>query len=286
MQDFDAQIQAFGEQIETELAQGHISFPTALDVSLRIKRLADNPESTLDEIAHVVRAEPVLSAKIVRMANAVALNPYGAPITNVGDAVQRIGLASLRCIAFAVSVEQLAQDHRSPQLRALASGLWMHSADVSAWAYAIARHLRIVNPDTAMFAGMLVDIGQFLLVARAAAYPALGDDLPRFAEFVSTWSEPVGRAVLETFEMPETIVDAFDYENPYGGAWPPRDLADLIFVSTLASEMPNPFDKLVSRRQQPSVQDLAPSGFGQDALHELLDTARDVHGTILAALAN
>lgn len=284
MQEFEAQTQTFGERIEAELAEGRISFPTSLDVSLRIKRLADSPDSSLDEIANAVRTEPVLSAKVVRMANAVALNPYGAPVTNVGDAVQRIGLASLRCLAFAVAAEQLAQDHRSPPLRTIATGLWMHSVDVASWSYAFARQLRVVNPDTAMFAGMLVDIGQFLLVARAAEYPALGNDLPRFAEFVATWSEPVGRAVLESFELPEAIVDVFDYENPYGGAWPPADLADIVFVASLASEMPNPFDKLLGTRRYPRLADTAADRIERQALEELVAAAGNVHQSMLAAI--
>ncbi|NMG74965.1 HDOD domain-containing protein [Aromatoleum diolicum] len=284
MQDFEAQAHAFGEQIEAELAEGHLSFPTALDISLRIKRLADSPDSSLDEIATVVKAEPVLSAKAVRMANAVALNPYSAPITNVSDAVQRIGLASLRCLAFAVAAEQLAQDHRSPRMRTLASGLWMHSVDVAAWAYALAHELKIANPDTAMFGGMMIDIGQFLLVARAADYPALETNIERFAEFVSTWNEPIGRAVLETFELPESILDAFECGNPYGGSWPPTDLSDLIFVASLAAETPNPFDKLLGNDRRLSLLDTASSRIDKLELEELLDAARTKRQIVLAAV--
>ena len=284
MQDFEAQAQAFSEQIEDELQEGRLSFPTALDVSLRIKRLADNPDSSLDEIAGVVRAEPVLSAKTVRMANAVALNPYGAPISNVSDAVRRIGLATLRCLAFAVSAEQLAQDHRSKAMRLVASGLWMHSVDVSAWAFALARRLKVVNPDTAMFAGIMIDIGQFFLVARAADYPALENNMDRFAEFVSTWNEPVGRAILEVFELPESILDAFQYEDPYGGAWPPADLADLIFIASLAADTPNPFDTLLGIGRRPALLDTTTMGVDKEGLRELLESARAERQVVLAAV--
>jgi HD-like signal output (HDOD) protein len=284
MQDFEAQAQAFSEQIENELKEGRLSFPTALDVSLRIKRLADNPDSSLDEIAGVVRAEPVLSAKAVRMANAVAMNPYGPPINNVGDAVRRIGLAALRCLAFAVSAEQLAQDHRSKAMRLVASGLWMHSVDVSAWSFALARQLKVVNPDTAMFGGIMIDIGQFFLVARAADYPALENNMDRFAEFVSTWNEPVGRAILEVFELPETILDAFQYEDPYGGAWPPADLADLIFIASLAAETPNPFDTLLGIGRRPALLDTTTMGVDREGLKELLESARAERQLVLAAV--
>lgn len=284
MHDFEAQALAFSERIEQELDKGQLSFPTSLDVSLRIKRLADSSASTLEEIANVVKAEPVLSAKVVRMANAVALNPYGPPTTNVQDAVGRIGLSALRCLAFAVAAEQLAADHRSRNLRLVASGLWMHSVDVAAWAYALARQLKVVNPDTAMFSGMMIDIGQFFLVARAAEYPALENNLDRFAEFVETWSEPVARAVLEIFELPDIILDAFDYDNPYGGAWPPATLADLVFVASLAAETPNPFETLLGIQRRPELLDTSTAGADRSEMVALLERAKIERQHVLAAV--
>lgn len=284
MQEFEQQAQAFASQIEEELQEGRLNFPTALDVSLRIKRLADNPESTMDEIAAVVRAEPVLSAKAVRMANAVLLNPYGKPVTAVNEAVKRIGLSALRCLAFAVAAEQLAQDHRSREMRLVASGLWMHSVDVSAWSYAFARHLRTVNPDTAMLAGMMVDIGQFFLLARAADYPALEGNMNRFAEFVSTWDEPVGRAILEAFELPPAILDAFQYEDPYGGNWPPEDLSDIVFIAGLAAEMPNPFDSLLGLDNRAALLETCIAGIDRSKYDELIDAARAGRQELLAAV--
>ncbi|ANQ85434.1 HDOD domain-containing protein [Azoarcus olearius] len=284
MHDFEAQAQTFSEQIEAELEEGRLNFPTSLDVSLRIKRLADDPASSLEDIANVVRAEPVLSAKVVRMANAVLLNPYGAQITSVNDAVKRIGLASLRCLAFAVAAEQLSQDHRSKQIRLIASGLWMHSVDVASWCYAFSRHLRTVTPDTAMLAGMMVDIGQFFLVARASAYPALEENLDRFAEFVSTWSDPVARAILEVFELPEAVLDAFEYEDPYGGSWPPANLADILFIANVAAETPNPFDSLLGVKHRPQLLDTCVAGIEKDKFDALLDAARSSKQEMLAAV--
>ena len=241
MLDFEAQTRAFANQIETELESGHLNFPTSMDISLRIKQLADDPDSSIDDIVAVVRAEPVLSAKVVRMANAMLLNPYGAHITSVNNAIKRIGLAALRCLAFAVAAEQLTQDHRSSQLRKIASELWRHSADIASWAYAFAHHLRAVSPDTAMLAGMMVDIGQFFLLARVADYPALVSRFDRFAEFVSVWDDPVSRSVLDAFELPDDIVDALDGNGPYDSAWPPESLHDIVRTAVLASDVPHPF---------------------------------------------
>lgn len=284
MHDFETQAQAFSEQIEAELEEGRLNFPTSFDVSLRIKRLADDPASSLEDIANVVRAEPVLSAKVVRMANAVLLNPYGAQITSVNDAVKRIGLASLRCLAFAVAAEQLSQDHRSKQIRLIASGLWMHSVDVASWCHAFSRHLRTVSADTAMLAGMMVDIGQFFLLARASAYPALEEHLDRFAEFVATWNEPVARAILEVFELPEAVLDAYEYENPYGGAWPPANLGDIVFVANIAAETPNPFDTLLGIQRRPELLNSCIAGIEKSKFDALLEAALSNKQEVLAAV--
>ena len=283
MQNFEIQAQAFAERIQEELAEGRLNFPTVLDVSIRIKKLADDPDSTLDQIASVVKAEPVLSAKVVRMANAVAMNPYSVPVTSVNDAVRRVGLSALRCLAFAVAAEQLAQDHRSKSMRLIASGLWMHTVEVAAWAYALARKLRVVNPDQALFAGMMVDIGQFFLLARASAFPALEQNLPLFGEFVMKWNEQVSRAILEIFELPEEILDALQNEQAYGGHWPPAVLSEILHLARIACKSANPFSEMSSAQADASLAS-GESSIAPETIEELLESVKTERDQILAAI--
>jgi HD-like signal output (HDOD) protein len=208
------------------------------------------------------------------------LNPYGAHVTSVSSAVTRIGLAALRCLAFAVAAEQLAQDHRSAQVRAIASKLWRHSADVAAWSYAFAHHLKTVNPDTAMLAGMMVDIGQFFLLARTAHYPALENNIERFAEFISVWKNPISRSVLEAFELPDDIIDSFDDESLNGGNYPPQTLRDIVRLAVRASDVANPLaPEKPSAPENDSGTEAKPPEF-----IALLDEARAGKNSILSAI--
>ncbi len=284
MHDFQSQCDAFTAQLENELGEGALSFPTVFDLSLRIKQIADDPDSTLEAIARVVKAEPVLSVRVVRMANALLLNPYGAEISSVADALPRLGLSTLRCLAYAVAAEQLARDQRSRQMQLIASGLWMHSIDVASWAYAFARHLRGVNPDTALLGGLMTRIGQFYLLARAAAYPALETELGRFAEFVSSWNDAVGRAVLEAFDAPAGIIDACDADPARDVRWPPVDLGDIIALATLAAETPNPFDGLLGTQRRPQLLERCAGRIEQEDFAALVAAARSTRQEILAAV--
>jgi len=280
MQDFEAQTRALAAQIEQELEEGHLNFPTSMEISLRIKQLADDPDSSIEDIVSVVRAEPVLSAKVIRMANAMLLNPYGVHITSITSAVKRIGMAALRCLAFAVAAEQITQDHRSPLLRKLAIDLWRHSADIASWAYAFAHHLRTVNPDTAMLTGMMSDIGQFFLLARAASYPALESNIDRFSEFMAVWKSPISRSVLEAFELPDDIIDALDDETLRDDDWPPQTLHGIIQTAILASDVPNPFE-----REKPSrLKEADNVEFDQQQFVALLDVTRAGKDAVLNAV--
>ncbi|PKO60187.1 MAG: histidine kinase [Betaproteobacteria bacterium HGW-Betaproteobacteria-13] len=284
MNEFEQQASAFADTINAELSDGRLVFPVSMEVTLRIKRLADDPDSSLDEIVAVVQAEPVLAAKTIRMANTVALNPYGALVDSVGVAVRRIGLSSLRSLAFAVASEQLAGDHRSPNMRTLAQGLWMRSLDVASWCFALARRTQASNPDTALMAGMLTQIGQFFLIARASDYPAMERNIDRFAELVDRLHVDVGRAVLDVFDVPESILDGLDAENGYTGTWPPADLHHIVQIASMVSEYPDPLDGLLGRHPQrgPATTE----GFGIDPaeLQSLLHDSQDERRQILEAV--
>jgi HD-like signal output (HDOD) protein len=284
MQGFEEQAAAFAERIAAELAERRLNFPVSMEVSLRIKRLADDPDASLDQIAVVVQADPVLSAKAIRMANTVALNPYRAQIDTVRDAVRRIGLSALRSLALAVASEQLAGDHRSPNMRTLAYGLWLRSVDVASWGFALARQTRATNPDAALLAGMMTHIGQFFLLARASEYPAMEANIDRFGALVDEHHHAVGVAVLDVFDMPESILDSLEMEQGYDGEWPPTDLAHVVQLASLVSEQSNPFDGLQGRN--PVRGPAAGAAFGIDAgeLDALLAASHAEREDILAAV--
>lgn len=285
MDPFQQQFERFSNQIEQELQSGSLSFPTAFDITIRIRRLANDNSASLEDVAAVVQLEPMLSARVVRLANSASINRSGRPITSVTEAISRIGLSTLRSLALAVSFEQLAQDSRSPNLRRLGNELWKHSVDVACWSSAMAKELGIAPPDTAMFAGMMTDIGEFYLFARAAEYPAFEANLDQFAEFVVAWHEPVARAILESLSLPDTIINAFRYEDVYGGNWPPADLGDILFLADVASEHPDPVLSLLNL-ERPTLEEIFVGTEETEQLSRLIASVSSYRDGLLAALAS
>jgi len=279
----EQQVTALSELIGAELASGKINFPTFLEASLRIKECADDPEASLQDIANLIRTEPVLSARVIRMANSALLNPSGKPITSLGPAVVRIGLLPIRTLAFVVAAQQLENDLRSEALKLVASSLWMHSVDVATRAHVLATHFKVCPADKAMLVGMLRNVGEFYLIARISEFPELAADAAHMSEFVSTWREPVGGALLEAFELPAEILESVEDGSLYGGLWPPTDLGDLLFIASLSAESANPFDPS-SAEERAAVLENALHGSGREELTALLENAHGERTEMIATI--
>lgn len=282
---FHAELRAFSAAIESELQNRELSFPTVLDLSLRIRQVANDPDSTVEQLASLIRIEPVLSARVVRMANSVIYNRAGRRIGSVAEAVPRIGLSNIRVLALIVAIDQLAQEHRSKPMRDLAKSVWQHSLDVASWAYALSKYLRVGSPDTALLIGLMTDIGQLCLIARVHQYPAIAADVNGFAEIAEFWSDALTRAVLDKMDVPSDVMDALDYNDPYLGRWLPATLHEVLYVSGLVTESDPGLDTRrheVRRKQREATREKV----GTAAFDSLLAAAAPLRDELLSVLSD
>lgn len=239
---FHAQLRAFSMAIESELESRELSFPTVLELSLRIRQVANDAESTVEQLAALIRVEPVLSARVIRMANSVIYNRAGRRIDNVAAAIPRIGISSIRVLALVVAMDQLSQEHRSRPMRDLARNVWQHSLDVASWAYALSRSLRVGSPDTALLVGLMSHIGELCLIARVGQYPTVAGDPDAFAEIAQFWGDALTQAILDKLGFPADVVGERDFRVPGGGRWPLASLHDVLHTAALAAESEDPLD--------------------------------------------
>jgi HD-like signal output (HDOD) protein len=142
----------------------------------------------------------------------------------------------LRSLATALLTRQLAAD--SPTTRTLSNQLWEHTTQVASLASALARHVTHINPETAMFAAIVHEIGGFYLLSRAEKMPEIMDG--EFAEWIETGETEVGRAMLKNLGIPNSIVEAM--EDVWAGylSMPPVTLADTLLLADELASTPSP----------------------------------------------
>lgn len=231
-------LEAFG-YIVAQAARGEITFPTSVNAVLRLQQALDDPDCPLDEAIRLVLAEPQLAARTVAMANSAAFGGGGGPpITNVRAAITRLGYRRLQGLVAGLVVRQFGSRISDPGLRAKAEQLWEHTTHVAALAAVLARRVTGVNPDTALFAGIIHEVGGFYLLSRADEYPGLLDDDPE------NWGElcedVVGMEVLRKLAVPSPVASAIGELRRSWINMPPSTLLDTLLLANQYAPVASP----------------------------------------------
>ena len=93
------------KSIAAGVAKGELDFPTSARVALKVRQALDDPDCHIEAAAKLVQAEPLLSARVVAMANSVAFNRSGREITDVRSSVSRLGFRTLRSLATGLAAQ-------------------------------------------------------------------------------------------------------------------------------------------------------------------------------------
>lgn len=263
------------DKIIAEVSRGEVTFPTHADVAFRVRLALDDPDIHMAKAAQIVQAEPLLSARVVALANSVAFNPGGQPVTEVRSAVTRLGVRFVRALATAIVMRQMAGNLKSPEFRSLSERLWEHTAHVAALANVIARRFQRSMSDMALFAGIVHEVGGFYLISRSDAYPDLladGSVLTPEAEMA------IGRAVLKALAVPEEVVAAVEAVwQPKPTGYPPATLGDILCLA-------NNLTPILSPLQMPDIQVLPADSQSIALLAEILEQSGDEMGALTTAL--
>jgi len=269
------------KSIAAQAIRGELSFPTNVDATLKLQRALNDPDCHADIAARLVQAEPLLAAHTVAIANSVTYNRAGNDVTNVRAAVQRVGFRTLGALAASVIVRQLSSEISDPVLRAKADQLWRHSAHVAALAQVIARRVSFVDPETAMFAGIVHEVGGFYLLSQAHAYPGLIEGGAE--DWLEHGEVAIGRGVLLKLGVPAPVMGAIEAMWNGMRALPPETLGDTLL---LANDLSPEHSPLLERPGATSVQAAATIDFavGDGTLARIMEESAEEVQSLTSAL--
>jgi len=266
--------------IAIQAGQGELTFPTNVNASIKIKRALDDPECNLAEAGKLLMTEPLIAARALAMANSATYNRTGSEITKLSAAVMRLGFRTLQSIVAAEIVRQFSSKITDPTIRAKAAQLWEHTAHVAALAHVLARRVTNVDPETAMFAGIIHEIGGFYLLSRAHDFPGVLD--VQSEGWLEFGEKAIGRRVLTKLSMPEAVIAAV--ESLWFGEHhqPPVSLGDTLLLANSLSPVASPLhQKDGAPPQEPVVIDFE---VGEETLQSILLESSDEIRTLVASL--
>lgn len=280
--------------------RGELVFSTNVATSLKIQKALDDPDCSVDTASKLVLNEPLLSARVVAIANSAVYSRMGNDVNNVRAAITRLGFRTLRSVVASLVVRQLAGSSKDPAIRAMVNKLWEHSAQVAALAQVLARRITKLDPDTAMFAGIVHEVGGFYMLSRAEEFPCLlerddltsdlssNNDLVPFSDTIidkESAEAIIGRAVLKNLQMPQPVVDAVE-ALWYGlRAMPPESLGDTLLLANELASTPSPLD---TRTDSESNRYTSEIDFvvGDGTLNSILEESKEEVISLSAALTS
>lgn len=222
------------EDIARELSSGDISFPTCFDAALQIRNVLKDPNISLRAVAKVVTMEPLVVAKLLRLANSVTHNISGKAVVDVEAALNRLGIETARSVAMAVAMDQLLRSKDLVAFGDLSRDLWTHVLRTAAAARVLAATHTRINREDAMLAGLVHDLGAFYMLYRAAQYEELRIRPDTVRYLIVQWHESIGESLMAALGLPEHIVDAVrDHDQPRATVESLKSLSDVIYVANM-----------------------------------------------------
>ncbi|HEY3245158.1 MAG TPA: HDOD domain-containing protein [Phycisphaerae bacterium] len=198
--------------VERAIAQvGEIA--TLPEVTVKIIEIVENPRSTARDLHEVIKKDPALSAKVLKVVNSAF---YGLPgqIASVDRAVVLLGLAAVKNIAIATSVARMFKGGSiAPGFNA--KDLWKHSAGVAVTAKLIGKAVGEGAAQEEFFlAGLIHDLGILIerqvfpgelaeVVKRSAA--GTGDFLTLENELIGANHQAFGEALATKWKFPRHL---------------------------------------------------------------------------------
>ncbi len=179
-------------------------------------------DANFEEVVNIVELDPALTAKLLQICNSAFFGP-AEPILNVRAAVNHAGYQAVYLL---IAMIKGNESFKVAAAQLEAAQLWRHSL-VTAYATRFLAEATEGDPGTAFTAGLLHDIGKIVmlksnpdhyrvLLKRAKEARTSPFDF-EIASHRFSHAE-VGAALLERWELPETLVQATTFHHHFYNA--------------------------------------------------------------------
>lgn len=229
------QINTVLAQLTDDIKKHKLEIPSPPTLLIKLRELASNDKSTAQDIAELVKLDPNISGRLIKVANS-ALFGSRIHVTSTQSAVTRLGSAKVQNLIISLLI---AQNFMSAKIKGLEEHLnnaWQDSNSIAAIAYVLAHKKTTLDPEQALLAGMVHNIGVLPLILHLSRIPELKDKpemLSHVAGIVIPKLYPkAGKFILNNWNFSEALssvtVNHTEIENELSDE---LTLNDLIAIS-------------------------------------------------------
>ena len=201
-EDLDADGAELVERLFEAYRADALTLPPMPEVAVRLRRLLEDPEVEINDVARVAQSDAVLAGGLVRAANSALFTGVGRAST-VREAVGRLGLRTTQQLSLAIGLSTVFEA-TDPFIRRRMHEEWQRSVHVAATSFVVARHRPGIDPEQALLAGLLHRIGAvpLLCLMDAQETPPAPEAIPALVDTLCT---AAGELVVNDWRLSETV---------------------------------------------------------------------------------
>ena len=151
----------------------HCELPSLPDLALKIGKAIDNPDNANEDIARLIQLDPALTARIISVVNSAAFGGL-SKIKSIQQATARLGRNKVRSLVYSCLLKSIFKIN-SNTLKKHMEALWQHSAYVAALSFVLGRETPGIDPEQALLAGLIHDIGAVAAIGGINRFPVLAE---------------------------------------------------------------------------------------------------------------
>jgi HD-like signal output (HDOD) protein len=209
--------QQLSQEINTSLARlsadiknNKLEIPSPPSLLLKLRAVTENENSTIKELSDVIKLDPNISGRIIKVANSVLFGGR-VPVNTTQAAITRLGIKKVKNLVISLVIGQNFISNKVKGLEADLINAWHQSNTVAAMAYIIAREKTALDPEQALLAGMVHNIGVLPLIIRINSIAAIKHNptlLSQVAKIIIPKLYPkAGKLILDNWRFSTTLSD-------------------------------------------------------------------------------
>lgn len=221
-----------GFRLYRDLKEDTAILPTLPDLAIRIRNAIKDGTTEAKDIARIIESDPAITAKIVKVANS-ALYGGRATIESCPAAIVRLGTKTTQKLVLTYSLQEVFKTSIW-SVNERMQALWKHCADVASISFVLARSSKKFDPEEAMLAGLVHDVGTIAILNYTEMMPQLAADPTALEKTIVRLRGELSAMILREWSFStDIVVAAREAENWNRNHDGPADLADLILVAQL-----------------------------------------------------
>jgi len=258
-----------------DLNDNKLVLPSLPDIAIRVGQAVTAEDSDARKVAKLIETDLAMSAKLIKASNSAF---YGRPkqVTTLPEAVVRLGMNTTHKLVMSFALRELFRSTSTHLVRRLNS-LWEHSRQIAAICHLLAKKSKGFNPDLALLAGLVHDIGVLVIINYAKDFHNSEDGPEQLNEAITKMRGQIGSKVLTSWDFPEELISAADeaeYWTRDTGQKP--DYADLVIAAQALSFIEGEFlDIIPPPHEIPALVKLGLISESADLDRGLLEEAAD-----------